>query len=57
VKAVEWPLVVKNYGGLQGTGSERPSLEPAFGLSIMGYCRNLAKQHEGHVKRKLKKTQ
>ncbi len=24
---------------------ERPSLEPAFGLSVLGYCRNTAVQH------------
>ena len=26
---------------------ERPSLEPVFGLSILGYCRNMAVQHGG----------
>ncbi len=26
---------------------KRPSLEPVFGLSILGYCRNIAAQHGG----------
>ena len=26
---------------------ESPSLEPVFGLSVLGYCRNMAMQHGG----------
>ena len=30
---------------------ERPSLEPVFGLSVLGYCRNMAVQHGGLCRR------